>query len=47
MPAYGDQPLPVAPLSGYRVLENCQTVAGAYAGRLLAALGAEVIMLEP
>jgi crotonobetainyl-CoA:carnitine CoA-transferase CaiB-like acyl-CoA transferase len=47
MPAYGDQPLPVAPLSGYRVLENCRTVAGAYAGRLLAALGAEVIMLEP
>lgn len=35
------------PLAGFRVLEHCQSVAGAYAGRLLAALGAEVIMLEP
>ena len=34
------------PLAGIRVLEHCQSVAGAYAGRLLATLGAEVIMLE-
>lgn len=34
------------PLAGFRVLEHCQSVAGAYAGRLLAALGAEVVMLE-
>lgn len=38
---------PAAPLAGFRVLEHCQSVAGAYAGRLLATLGAEVIMLEP
>jgi crotonobetainyl-CoA:carnitine CoA-transferase CaiB-like acyl-CoA transferase len=35
------------PLSGCRVLERSRTVAAAYAGRLLAAMGAEVIMLEP
>lgn len=35
------------PLSGCRVIEHSRTVAAAYAGRLLAAMGAEVIMLEP
>jgi crotonobetainyl-CoA:carnitine CoA-transferase CaiB-like acyl-CoA transferase len=35
------------PLSGFRVLEHSRTVAAAYAGRLLAAMGATVIMLEP
>jgi crotonobetainyl-CoA:carnitine CoA-transferase CaiB-like acyl-CoA transferase len=35
------------PLSGFRVLENSRTVAAAYAGRLLAAMGAQVLMLEP
>ena len=35
------------PLSGFRVLENSRTVAAAYAGRLLAAMGATVVMLEP
>ncbi|NYT59990.1 CoA transferase [Alcaligenaceae bacterium] len=35
------------PLSGCRVLERSRTVASAYAGRLLAAMGATVIMLEP
>lgn len=35
------------PLSGCRVLERSGTVAAAYAGRLLATMGAEVIMLEP
>ncbi len=35
------------PLSGRRVLERSRTVAAAYAGRLLAAMGAEVIMIEP
>ena len=38
---------PSLPLSGCRVLERSQTVATAYAGRLLAAMGAEVVMLEP
>jgi crotonobetainyl-CoA:carnitine CoA-transferase CaiB-like acyl-CoA transferase len=38
---------PSAPLAGCRVLERSRTVAAAYAGRLLAAMGAEVIMLEP
>ncbi|MDO9024334.1 CoA transferase [Zwartia sp.] len=37
---------PSTPLAGIRVLEHCESVAGAYAGRLLATLGAEVIMLE-
>jgi crotonobetainyl-CoA:carnitine CoA-transferase CaiB-like acyl-CoA transferase len=36
-----------APLTGCRVLERSRTVAAAYAGRLLCAMGAEVIMLEP
>lgn len=35
------------PLSGCRVLERSRTVAAAYAGRLLAAMGAQVVMLEP
>ena len=35
------------PLSGCRVLERSRTVAAAYAGRLLAAMGAHVVMLEP
>ena len=34
------------PLDGCRVLERSRTVAAAYAGRLLAAMGAEVVMLE-
>lgn len=39
--------LPSLPLSGCRVVERSRTVAGAYAGRLLASMGAEVVMLEP
>ncbi len=35
------------PLAGCRVLEHSRTVAAAYAGRLLAAMGATVAMLEP
>lgn len=35
------------PLTGCRVLERSRTVAAAYAGRLLAAMGARVVMLEP
>jgi crotonobetainyl-CoA:carnitine CoA-transferase CaiB-like acyl-CoA transferase len=35
------------PLAGFRVLEHSRTVAAAYAGRLLAAMGATVVMLEP
>lgn len=35
------------PLSGCRVLERSRTAAAAYAGRLLAAMGARVVMLEP
>lgn len=35
------------PLTGCRVLERSNTVAAAYAGRMLAALGAQVVMLEP
>jgi benzylsuccinate CoA-transferase BbsE subunit len=35
------------PLHGCRVVELSRTVAAAYAGRLLAAMGAEVVMLEP
>ena len=34
------------PLSGIRVLERANGTAAAYAGRMLAALGAEIIMLE-
>lgn len=35
------------PLQGCRVLERSGSVAAAYAGRLLASMGAQVIMLEP
>ena len=35
------------PLAGCRVVERSRTVAGAYAGRLLATMGAEVVMVEP
>ncbi|MEK6806386.1 MAG: CaiB/BaiF CoA-transferase family protein [Pseudomonadota bacterium] len=35
------------PLSGYRVLELCSTIAGPAATRLLADFGAEVIKVEP
>jgi len=35
------------PLAGCRVVEHSRTVAAAYAGRLLAAMGASVVMLEP
>jgi len=35
------------PLAGCRVIEHSGTVAAAYAGRLLAAMGAAVVMLEP
>src|SRR6185436_12464019 len=36
-----------APLSGLRVLELAAGVAGPYAGRLLAMLGATVVKVEP
>lgn len=36
-----------SPLAGCRVLEHSRTVAAAYAGRMLAAMGATVVMLEP
>ena len=35
------------PLAGCRVIERSRSVAAAYAGRLLEAMGAEVTMLEP
>jgi crotonobetainyl-CoA:carnitine CoA-transferase CaiB-like acyl-CoA transferase len=35
------------PLAGCRVLERSRTVAAAYAGRLLAVMGADVVMIEP
>lgn len=35
------------PLAGVRVIEHSHTVAAAYAGRLLAAMGATVVMIEP
>src|SRR5580704_6124696 len=34
------------PLAGCRVIEHSRTVAAAYAGRLLAAMGATVVMAE-
>ncbi|HYD64464.1 CoA transferase [Azospirillum sp.] len=38
---------PLLPLSGVRVVETASAVAAAYAGRLLAAMGAEVVLVEP
>jgi crotonobetainyl-CoA:carnitine CoA-transferase CaiB-like acyl-CoA transferase len=38
---------PDGPLTGCRVIEHARDVAAAYAGRLLAAMGATVVMLEP
>ncbi len=35
------------PLAGCRVIERSRTVAAAYAGRLLASMGATVVMVEP
>ena len=35
------------PLAGMTVVELSHSVAAAYAGRLLATLGAETIMVEP
>ncbi len=35
------------PLAGCRVVEHSRTVAAAYAGKLLAAMGATIVMLEP
>ncbi len=35
------------PLAGYRVVERSRNAAAAYAGRLLATMGASVIMVEP
>jgi crotonobetainyl-CoA:carnitine CoA-transferase CaiB-like acyl-CoA transferase len=35
------------PLAGCRVIEHARSVAAAYSGRLLATLGATVVMLEP
>jgi len=35
------------PLAGYRVVERSRTAAAAYAGRLLATMGATVVMVEP
>ena len=35
------------PLDGLRVLEAASMVAGPFCGKLLAALGAEVVKLEP
>ncbi|MBB3181407.1 CoA transferase [Variovorax sp. Sphag1AA] len=42
-----DSPQVDQPLAGCRVVERSRSVAAAYAGRLLAAMGAEVVMLEP
>src|SRR5690606_26674966 len=44
------KPMPFAdnqPLAGCRVVERSRSVAAAYAGKLLAAMGARVLMLEP
>ncbi|CAA9215630.1 MAG: hypothetical protein AVDCRST_MAG50-204 [uncultured Acidimicrobiales bacterium] len=39
--------VPIAPLAGLRVLELASGIAGPYAGRLLAMLGATVVKVEP
>lgn len=47
MPEQAVTSSPSLPLTGCRVVERSRTVAAAYAGRLLAAMGADVVMLEP
>lgn len=47
MPPNDSSQSAVLPLAGCRVVERSRTVAAAYAGRLLAAMGAQVVMLEP
>jgi crotonobetainyl-CoA:carnitine CoA-transferase CaiB-like acyl-CoA transferase len=47
MQSQDQKPSAVLPLAGCRVVERSRTVAAAYAGRLLASMGAEVVMLEP
>lgn len=47
MQSYEPQHTTALPLSGCRVLERSNTVAAAYAGRMLAVMGAQVVMLEP
>lgn len=47
MPSNESMPQADQPLTGCRVVERSRSVAAAYAGRLLAAMGAEVVMLEP
>lgn len=42
MPSVDNQPL-----AGCRVIERSRSVAAAYAGKLLAAMGAQVLLLEP
>src|SRR4051794_5397188 len=37
----------IKPLSGYRVIEMCSTIAGPVCTRLMADFGAEVIKIEP
>ena len=47
-PAPGDAaPRPFAPLMGKHVIEWCGYAAGPFTGKVLAALGAEVIKIEP
>jgi crotonobetainyl-CoA:carnitine CoA-transferase CaiB-like acyl-CoA transferase len=46
-PAAGAAPTPDGALAGLRVLEICAGRAGAYCGKLLSDLGAEVVKLEP
>ena len=47
MPLNDSPQIATQPLAGCRVVERARTVAAAYAGRLLAAMGAHVVMLEP